>query len=60
MKDKNKVVYQITIEDVQEVALQELDRELTEEEVKNLLTLLPKEFLGMMRSQMLSMSILDI
>jgi hypothetical protein len=37
MKDKNKVVYQITIEDVQEVALQELDRELTEEEVKKLI-----------------------
>jgi hypothetical protein len=37
MKDKNKIVYQLTIEDIQEVAIQELDRELTNEEIKKLI-----------------------
>ena len=34
MKDKNDVVYSIKIEDIQNVAEQELNRELTPEEVK--------------------------
>ncbi len=33
MKDKNDIVYSINIEDIQNVAAQELDRELTPEEV---------------------------
>ena len=37
MKDKNKIVYQLTIEDIQEVAIQELDRELTPKEIKRLI-----------------------
>jgi hypothetical protein len=37
MKNKNKIVYQLTIEDIQEVAMQELDRELTNEEIKELI-----------------------
>jgi len=32
-----KIIYQLTIEDIQEVAIQELDRELTEEEIKRLI-----------------------
>ena len=32
-----KVIYQLTIEDIQDVAMQELDRELTKEEVKKLI-----------------------
>lgn len=31
---KNKIIYSINIEDVQDVALQELDRELTVEELR--------------------------
>jgi hypothetical protein len=37
MKDKNKIIYQLTIEDVQEVALQEIERELTKEEIERLI-----------------------
>jgi hypothetical protein len=37
MKNKNEIIYQLTIEDIQEVAMQELDRELTKEEVKRLI-----------------------
>lgn len=33
----NKVIYQLTIEDVQEVALQELERELSAKEIKKLI-----------------------
>jgi hypothetical protein len=36
MKDKSEMIYQLTIEDIQEVAIQELDRELTKEEIKRL------------------------
>jgi hypothetical protein len=37
MKPQNKIVYQLTIEDIQEVAIQELDRELTQEEINTLI-----------------------
>ena len=37
MKAKHKIVYQLTIEDIQEVAIQELDRELTKEEIIRLI-----------------------
>jgi hypothetical protein len=37
MKDKNEIIYQLTIEDVQEVAMQELERELTKGEIKRLI-----------------------
>ena len=37
MKDKNKIIYQLTVEDIQEVALQELDRELKQEEIKRII-----------------------
>ncbi|WKZ41218.1 MAG: hypothetical protein QY328_04080 [Anaerolineales bacterium] len=34
MKDKNKIIYSINEEDVQTVSLQELNRELTKDEVE--------------------------
>ena len=34
MKKKDKVIYQLTIVDIQEVASQELDRELSPEEIE--------------------------
>ena len=37
MKNEDNIVYQLTIEDMQEVAIQELDRELTSEEIKSLI-----------------------
>ena len=35
MSKKSKVIYSINVEDLQTVAEQELDRELTDEEIKN-------------------------
>ena len=35
MNKKSKVIYSINVEDLQTVAEQELDRELTDEEIKN-------------------------
>lgn len=32
-----KIIYELTIDDIQEVAIQELDRELTKEEIKQLI-----------------------
>ena len=37
MKNKDKIIYQLTIDDIQEVAMQELDRELTAEELEKLI-----------------------
>lgn len=37
MKQKSRIIYQLTIEDIQEVAIQELDRELTKEEIERLI-----------------------
>jgi hypothetical protein len=37
MINKNKIIYQLTIEDIQEVAMQELDRELKKEEIKRII-----------------------
>lgn len=34
---KNKVIYQLNVEDVQNVAAQELDRELTDAEIEKIL-----------------------
>lgn len=34
MKDKNDIVYSLNIEDIQTVAIQEIDRELTEDEIE--------------------------
>ena len=36
MNKKSKVIYSINIEDLQTVAEQELERELTDEEIKNI------------------------
>lgn len=33
----NKIIYQLTIEDIQEVAMQELERELSAKEIKKLI-----------------------
>ena len=33
MKSRNRIVYSINVEDIQNVADQELDRELTDEEI---------------------------
>ena len=35
-KDKNKIVYSLSIEDIQTVAIQEIDRELTANEIKEI------------------------
>ena len=37
MKNKNEIVYRLTVEDIQEVALQELERELTKDEIKRII-----------------------
>lgn len=34
MKNKNKIVYSINIEDIQTVAVEEVERELTENEIE--------------------------
>ena len=34
MKNKNDIVYSLNIEDIQTVAIQEIDRELTEDEIE--------------------------
>ena len=34
MKKKNEIIYSLNVDDIQEVAIQELDRELTPEEIK--------------------------
>ena len=36
MEDKNDIVYSLNIEDIQTVAIQEIDRELTEEEIEKI------------------------
>ena len=37
MKRKNEIIYSLNVADIQEVAMQELDRELTPEEIKTLI-----------------------
>lgn len=34
MEEKNNIVYSLNIEDIQTVAIQEIDRELTEDEIE--------------------------
>jgi hypothetical protein len=34
MNDKNDIVYSLNIEDIQTVAIQEMDRELTDDEIE--------------------------
>jgi hypothetical protein len=34
MEDKNDIIYSLNIEDIQTVAIQEIDRELTEDEIE--------------------------
>jgi hypothetical protein len=34
MKDKNDIVYSLNIEDIQTIAIQEMDRELTDDEIE--------------------------
>ncbi len=34
MKNKNRIIYSLNVEDIQTVAQDELDRELTEDEIK--------------------------
>ena len=41
MKDKNDIIYSLNIEDIQTVAIQEIDRELTEDEIEKV-----KDFIG--------------
>ena len=36
MEDKNDIVYSLNIEDIQTVAIQEIDRELTEDEIEKI------------------------
>lgn len=36
MKDKNDIIYSLNIEDIQTVAVQEIDRELTEDEIEKI------------------------
>jgi len=35
MKDKNDIVYSLNVEDIQSIAIQEIDRELTDDEIEN-------------------------
>lgn len=37
MYTKPEIIYQLRVEDIQEVAVQELDRELTKEEIEKLI-----------------------
>jgi hypothetical protein len=36
MEDKNDIIYSLNIEDIQTVAVQEIDRELTEDEIEKI------------------------
>ena len=36
MKDRNEIVYSINIEDIQTVAIEEIDRELTDDEIESI------------------------
>ena len=36
MKDKNEIVYSLNIEDIQTVAIQEIDKELTGDEIEKI------------------------
>ena len=40
MKDKNAIVYSLNIEDIQTVAIQEMNRELTDDEIERVKNLL--------------------
>lgn len=40
MKDKNEIVYSLSIEDIQMVATQEMDRELTDDEIEKVKNLI--------------------
>lgn len=37
MKNKEEIIYSLNIEDIQTVATQEIDRELTDNEIENIL-----------------------
>ncbi len=39
MKNKNEIVYSLNVEDVQTVAAQEMGRELTDDEIEKVMTL---------------------
>lgn len=43
MKTKNDIIYSLSIEDVQLVATQELDRELTNDEIKRIIDLISEK-----------------
>ena len=43
MKDKNEIVYSLNIEDIQTVAIQEMDRELTDGEIEKVKNLIGKK-----------------
>ncbi len=43
MKDKDKIIYSLSIEDIQTVAMQEIDRELSEDEIKNVIDLIEEK-----------------
>jgi len=43
MKDKNEIVYSLTVEDIQTVAFEELDRELTDDEIESIIDLIGKK-----------------
>lgn len=36
MKNKNEIIYSLNISDIQTIALQEFDRELTEDEIEDI------------------------
>ncbi|MCL5612378.1 MAG: hypothetical protein M1485_07500 [Chloroflexi bacterium] len=40
MKDKNDIVYSLNIQDIQTVATQEIDRELTDNEIERVIDLI--------------------
>jgi phenylalanyl-tRNA synthetase beta subunit len=43
MKDKNEIVYSLNVEDIQTVAIQEMDRELTDDEIEKVKDLISEK-----------------
>lgn len=43
MKNRQQIFYSLNLEDIQEVAVNELDRELTDEEIKRIIGLIEEK-----------------
>ncbi|MCF6149205.1 MAG: hypothetical protein E3K37_11170 [Candidatus Kuenenia sp.] len=47
MVDKSQIVYSLNVEDIQTVAIQEIGRELTEDEIEKVKNSIMKKSIGM-------------